>query len=59
MQNLEHLSYEIPSFAFNDKQKRTKLEAALSPLSKKKSRSKFHLKIMSIELLTGKNLHIT
>ena len=36
MQNLEHLSYEIPSFAFNDKQKRTKLEAALSPLSKKK-----------------------
>ena len=36
MENLKHLCYEIPNFTFNfnDKPKRIKLEAALSPLSK-------------------------
>ena len=30
MQNLKHIFHEIWNFAFNDKQKRTNLEAALS-----------------------------
>ena len=34
MQNLKHTCYEIPNSSFNDKQKRTKLEATTSPLSK-------------------------
>ena len=55
MQNLKHLYYEIPNFTFTVKEKRTKLQAALSPLSQNLAEN-FHQKIISIELLTGKNL---
>ena len=45
-------------YTFNDKKKQTKLEAALSPLSKKLA-AHFHLKIIFIELLSAKNLPST
>ena len=43
---------------FNDKENRTKFEAALSPLSKNLA-ANFYLKIIFTELLTGKNLPST
>ena len=45
-------------YTFHDKKKQTKLEAALSPLSKKLA-AHFHLKIIFIELLSAKNLPST
>ena len=50
MQNLKHLCYEIPNFALNDKEKQTKLEAALSHLSEN---------LAANFLLTDKNLPST
>ena len=54
--------YKIRNFTFNDKSKWKKPKAAWSPLSKKSvnynncNRSKFHLQVIFIDLLTGKNL---
>ena len=61
IQNLEHLCYEIPIFTLMASKNEQSLKQHCHLYQKKenKNRSKLHLKIMSIELLTGKNLPST